>query len=327
MGEMYLVTGGSGFIGSHIVRGLLERGDRVRVLDNFSTGRRENLDGFWGDIDLVEGDLRSYERVHTAVTGCGIVLHLGALPSVPRSVQDPLTSHAVNTTGTLNIILASRDAGAGRIVFASSSSVYGETPGLPKTEAMRQSPMSPYGVSKLAAEQYCIASGGVYDVGCVALRLFNVFGPRQDPMSQYSAVVPRFVDAALNGEQPVIYGDGSTSRDFTFVENVVDAFLLASAAKDAEGRVVNVACGEQHTLNELVKEISLCVGVDLRASYEPDRVGDIPHSFASIDVARDVLGFSPGVGFAEGIRRTVEWMQAHSRSSGTDGPAFQQRTP
>lgn len=312
MMDKYLVTGGSGFIGSHVVSELLKRGRRVRVLDNFSTGRRENLDGLWGDIDLVEGDLRSYERVHTAVSDVDAVLHLGALPSVPRSIQDPLTTNGVNVTGTLNVLLASRDAHVQRIVFASSSSVYGATPGLPKTESMPPNPMSPYGVSKLAAEQYFMACGQVYDAECVALRLFNVFGPRQDPDSQYSAVVPRFIDAALNGDTPTIFGDGTASRDFTYVENVVDAFLLASESGAAAGEVMNIAGGEQHSLNELVTLISTATGAPLAPEHSAERVGDIRHSFADIGKAAAVLGFAPRVSFSVGISHTVAWMRESS---------------
>lgn len=313
MMDRYLVTGGSGFIGSHVVTELLKRNKHVRVLDNFSTGRRANLAGLWDDIDLVEGDLRSYERVHTAVADAEAVLHLGALPSVPRSIQDPLTTNGVNVTGTLNVLLASRDAGVRRIVFASSSSVYGATPGLPKTEFMQPSPMSPYGVSKLAAEQYFMACGQVYDAECVALRLFNVFGPRQDPNSQYSAVVPRFIDAALHGGSPTIFGDGSASRDFTFVDNVVDAFLLAAESHDAAGQVMNIACGERHSLNELVAEIAKSTGAPLKPTYAGERVGDIRHSLADIGKAAELLGFAPRVSFSEGIGATVAWMRENAK--------------
>jgi UDP-glucose 4-epimerase len=309
MSETYLVTGGSGFIGSHIVTELLSRGHSVRVLDNFSTGRRENLAGKWDDIELIEGDLRSYERVHTAVRGADVVLHLGALPSVPRSVQDPLTSNEVNVTGTLNVLLASRDVGVRRTVFASSSSVYGTTPGLPKNESMATSPMSPYGVSKLAAERYFVACGEVYGVECTALRLFNVFGPRQDPNSQYSAVVPKFIAAALGDGAATIFGDGSSSRDFTFVENVVDGFLLAAANEAVAGQVMNLACGEQHTLNELVRVVEEATGASLTPTYAESRVGDIPHSHADITKARELMGFMPRVDFATGVARTVEWMR------------------
>lgn len=309
MDETYLVTGGAGFIGSHLVDALLARGKRVRVLDNFSTGRRENISHVSEDIELIEGDLRSYERVHTAVRGCDVVLHLGALPSVPRSIQDPLTSNAVNVTGTLNVLLASRDAGVRRAVFASSSSVYGPTRVLPKTETMEPRPASPYGVSKLAAEQYFVACNGVYAIESVALRLFNVFGPRQDPTSQYSAVVPLFIDAALHGTRPTIFGDGTASRDFTYVGNVVDAFQLAATTEGAAGQVVNIACGEQRTLNDLVAQVSMAVGSALQPVHAEPRVGDIAHSLADITKARQMLGYVPSVDFAEGVARTVAWMR------------------
>src|SRR5881409_3824261 len=233
-----LVTGGAGFIGSHLVRGLLDRGDEVRVLDNFSTGNRANLEGL--DVEVVEGELRSYERVHNAVRGVEIVFHLGALPSVPRSVQDPLTTNAVNVDGTLNVLLAARDEHVRRVVFASSSSVYGANPVLPKTEADQPLPISPYGVSKMSAEHYCRIFTTVYGLETVSLRLFNVFGPGQDPLSQYAAVVPRFIAALLKGRSPTIYGDGRQTRDFTFVDDVVDAFVEAERA-DVAGDVFNIA--------------------------------------------------------------------------------------
>jgi UDP-glucose 4-epimerase len=309
MDETYLVTGGAGFIGSHLVDALLAAGKRVRVLDNFSTGRRENLAHVAGDIELIEGDLRSYERVHAAVDKCDTVLHLGALPSVPRSIQDPLTSNAVNVTGTLNVLLAARDAGVRRAVFASSSSVYGPTQALPKTEAMQPHPASPYGVSKLAAEQYFVSCHNVYALESVALRLFNVFGPRQDPTSQYSAVVPLFIDAALRGSSPRIFGDGSASRDFTYVANVIDAFQRAATTDEAIGHVINVACGERHTLNELVEEVGRAVGIELEPVYSAPRVGDIAHSLADIGKASRLLGYEPSVAFSDGVAKTVEWMR------------------
>src|SRR5215207_9918077 len=221
-----LVTGGGGFIGSHLVERLVLDGHDVRVLDNFATGRRENLIEIGDDVELVEGDIQSYERVHTAVRGCDTVLHQAALPSVPRSVQDPLTSHASNVTGTLNVLLAARDSGVRRVVFASSSSVYGANPTLPKHEELTPLPISPYAAAKLAAENYCRAFSRVYGLETVALRYFNVFGPRQDPLSQYAAVIPNFITAALQGTRPTIFGDGEQSRDFTYVENVVEANLL-----------------------------------------------------------------------------------------------------
>ena len=300
-----LVTGGAGFIGSHLAERLLREGHEVRILDSFATGRRSNLDALDG-VELVEGDIQSYERAHTAVLGCDYVLHQAALPSVPRSIQDPLTSAAVNTTGTLNVLLAARDAGVRRVVFASSSSVYGASTALPKLEEMPALPISPYAVSKLAAESYCRVFSQVYSLECVALRYFNVFGPRQDPQSQYAAVVPRFITAALQGQRPVVFGDGEQSRDFTYIDNVVDANLLALTAPDAVGEVFNVACGERYTLNALLTLVGEVAGVEIDPEYREPRPGDVLHSQAGIDKARRLLGFAPAVGFADGVRRTVE---------------------
>ncbi|HEY6017267.1 MAG TPA: NAD-dependent epimerase/dehydratase family protein, partial [Gaiellaceae bacterium] len=254
MSRRVLVTGGAGFIGSNLVRALLERGDEVRVLDNFATGSRSNLDGL--DVDLVEGELRSYERVHNAVRGTEVVFHLGALGSVPRSVQDPLTTNAVNVDGTLNVLLAARDEGVRRVVYASSSSVYGSSASLPADEGMPVDPISPYGVAKLAAERYCVSFSRVYhSFETVVLRYFNVFGPRQNPLSQYAAAVPLFLTAVDAGEAVTIFGDGEQSRDFTYVENVVDANLRAAEAAGASGRIFNVAAGEPHSVNELADAI------------------------------------------------------------------------
>src|SRR4051794_15686285 len=252
-----LVTGGGGFIGSHIVERLLDDGHEVRVLDNFATGQRENLVPFGSDVDIVEGDVQSYERAHTAVKGCNVVFHQAALPSVPRSIQDPLTSNAVNVIGTLNILLAARDEGVERVVYASSSSVYGANPELPKRESLAALPISPYAVAKLAAESYCRSFNEVYGLETVALRYFNVFGRRQDPLSQYAAVVPKFITALLEGRVPTIFGDGEQSRDFTAVENVVDANMLAATAPSERvaGLVMNAACGDRFTLNQLFAEI------------------------------------------------------------------------
>jgi nucleoside-diphosphate-sugar epimerase len=310
-----LVTGGAGFIGSHLVERLLGDGHDVRILDSFATGRRDNialLDG----AELVEGDVRSYERAHTAVRGCDLVLHQAALPSVPRSIQDPLTSAAVNTTGTLNVLLAARDAGVRRVVFASSSSVYGASQALPKVETMPTAPISPYAVSKLAAEGYCRAFSEVYDLECVALRYFNVFGPRQDPNSQYAAVIPRFITAVRDGRRPTVFGDGTHSRDFTYIDNVVDANLLALTADGAAGEVFNVACGERYTLNELLATVGEAVGEAVDAEHLPNRPGDVAHSQADIAKARRILGFEPRIGFVDGVRRTVESLLAE-RSGGT----------
>jgi len=301
MADLYLVTGGAGFIGSHIIDELLSRGHRVRVLDNFSTGRRENIAHVMDDIDLLEGDIQSYERVHNAARGADHVIHLAALPSVPRSVQDPLTTHQVNTTGTLNVLLAARDADIKRVVIASSSSVYGANPVLPKREDLVLQPISPYGVSKMAAEHYCTAFSQVYGLQTVGLRYFNVFGARQNPNSQYSAVIPKFMTMAKEGERAVIYGDGSQTRDFTYVSNVVAGTLAASAAPDASGRVMNLACGASHSLLDLVATIGRVVGRDLQYDCEPPRPGDIKDSFADITLARELLGYEPTVGLEEGI--------------------------
>jgi len=317
-----LVTGGGGFIGSHLVERLLELGHAVVVLDNFSTGRRENLAPFADDVEVVEGDMRSYERVHTAVRGCEVVLHEAALPSVPRSVQDPLTSTEANVTGTLNVLLNARDMGVRRVVFASSSSIYGAGPELPKHEAMATLPLSPYAVSKLAGEGYCRSFAHIYGLDCVALRYFNVFGPRQDPLSQYAAVIPNFILACLKGERPVVHGDGEQSRDFTYVANVVDANMLAIDAGDVSGRVFNIACGVRVTLNELLAEIKRLTDSEVTSRHVERRAGDVPHSLADIEAAGDALGYRPAVDLREGLRRTLEHLVAQSRATvATAGPA------
>jgi UDP-glucose 4-epimerase len=303
-----LVTGGAGFIGSHLVRALLDRGDAVRVLDNMSTGHAANVAGL--DVDFVEGDLRSYERVSTAVRGTDAIFHLGALPSVPRSIQDPLTSNAVNVEGTLNVLLAARDAGVRRIVFASSSSIYGQSPDMPRTETQRLAPLSPYAVSKMAAEQYVIALGPVYGVETTALRYFNVFGERQDALSGYAAVIPRFIRTMLAGKRPTVFGDGSASRDFTHVANVVDATIAAAAAPGAPGLAINVAMGQQRTVNELVDALGEVTGASQAPVYAEPRLGDVKDSVADISRAREVLGYEPKVDFVSGLRRTVDWLAA-----------------
>jgi UDP-N-acetylglucosamine/UDP-N-acetylgalactosamine 4-epimerase len=313
MAENYLVTGGAGFIGSSVVRRLLEQGHNVSVLDNFSTGRRSNLNEVVGDITLIEGDLRSYERVHNAVKGADVVVHLGALPSVPRSVQDPLTSNEVNVTGTLNVLLAGRDNGVRRVVFASSSSVYGANAAMPKVETLLPQPISPYGVSKLAAEQYCLAYMAVYGMEAVPLRFFNVFGPRQDPASQYSAVIPLFIRLALAGKRPVIFGDGTQIRDFTYIDNVVDAVTAAAVSSRAPGHAMNVACGQGILLLDVVRAISDALGRDVEPEFAGPRIGDIKESVACIDRARELLGYEPTVDFFEGVRRTAEYIRGLDR--------------
>lgn len=312
MTDSYLVTGGAGFIGSNIVDELLVRGHRVRVLDNFSTGLRTNLAHVEGDIELVEGDIQSYERVHTAVKGVDYVIHLAALPSVPRSVQDPLTTHQVNTTGTLNVLLAARDSGVRRVVIASSSSVYGANPALPKREDLLLLPISPYGVSKLAAERYCMAFTQVYGLETVALRYFNVFGPRQNPHSQYSAVIPKFIDIARSGRRPVIYGDGLQTRDFTYISNVVDGTLKALTADGASGHAMNLACGETVSLLDVVAMMGRALGTEIQCDFEPARVGDIHDSYADITLARELLQYSPGVSVEEGLGLLVQMVSGAS---------------
>ena len=303
-----LVTGGAGFIGSNLAHALMERGDEVRVLDNFSTGRRANLASLGREIEVVEGDLRSYERVHTAVRGVDVVFHQGALGSVPRSVQDPLTTTAVNVEGTLNVLLAARDEDVRRVVFASSSSVYGNAERMPLSEEQAPNPISPYGVAKLAAERFCVSFGHVYGLETVALRYFNVFGPRQDPSSQYAAVVPRFIRAVAEGRTLTIDGDGSQSKDFTHVANVVAANLLAADAAGAAGRVLNVAMGGSESVNDLAELIGRLLGKEVERVHGPDRPGDVRLSCADISAARDAIGYEPVVGFEEGLQRTIDAM-------------------
>jgi UDP-glucose 4-epimerase len=302
-----LVTGGAGFIGSHIVDRLLADGHSVRVLDNFATGRRENLLDVLPDIELVEGDIQSYERVHHAVLGCEVVLHQGALPSVPRSVQDPLTSNATNVTGTLNVLLAARDSDVQRVVYASSSSIYGANPELPKHEGLLPQPISPYAVAKLAGEGFCRSFHEIFGLETVALRYFNVFGPRQDPLSQYAAVIPNFITALRDAGQPVVYGDGEQSRDFTYVGNVVEGNLLAMTAEGVAGKAYNVAAGERTSLNELLRHIGALVGREPDARYEAPRLGDVRHSQADVSAAERDFGYTPGVSLQQGLRLTLEW--------------------
>jgi nucleoside-diphosphate-sugar epimerase len=308
-----LVTGGGGFIGHHIVERLLRDGMEVRVLDNFATGRRENLLPFLDDIELVEGDIQSFERAHTAVRGCDLVCHQAALPSVPRSVQDPLTSNASNVIGTLNVLLAARDSDVKRVVFASSSSVYGANPTLPKKEDLVLSPISPYAVAKVAAEGYCRSFASVYGLETVALRYFNVFGPRQDPLSQYAAVIPKFITAALANRPIAIFGDGEQSRDFTYIDNVVDANVKALTVDGVGGRFYNIAVGDRISLNQLVDQLRDVMGRDIEVRHEDERAGDVKHSLADVSLAREELGYDPQVSFEEGIRRTVAFYeeQAH----------------
>jgi UDP-glucose 4-epimerase len=308
--SVMLVTGGAGFIGSHIVERLVGLGHEVRVLDNFSTGRRENLSSVEDGVDILEGDIRDVPIVERAVKGVEVVFHEAALASVPRSVADPASSNEVNVTGTLNLLVASRDSGVRRLVYASSSSVYGDSPELPKRERMAPSPESPYAASKLAGENYCRVFSSLYGLECVSLRYFNVFGPRQDPGSQYAAVVPLFVKALLEGTPPVIYGDGEQSRDFTYVANVVDANVLALSATGVAGEVFNTACGRTSTVNELLAKLQKITGTSLIAHHTDRRAGDVMHSFADISKAEGTLGLVSGVSLDEGLALTVDWFRS-----------------
>ena len=307
----YVVAGGGGFIGSNLVEALLRRGEHVRAVDDFSTGRRSNLAAAvdWaraggGAFELLEGDLRDADVCAAAVRDADFVLHKAAIPSVQRSVLDPVGTNAVNVHGTLQLLVAARDAQVRRFVYASSSSVYGESEVLPKVETMAAAPISPYGLQKLAGEQYCRMFHRLYGMPTVALRYFNVFGPRQDPASDYAAVVPRFLDAVRRAEAPIVYGDGEQTRDFTFVTNVVEANLLAcDAGPSVLGCAFNIACGSRISLNALLREIGAIAGVAIAARHERERPGDIRHSVAAIELARSQLGFTPRMGLREGLEK------------------------
>ncbi len=316
----YLITGGAGFIGSNIAHELVRRGEKVRIVDNFSTGHRGNIEDILDDVDLMEADVRDLEGMKRAVEGVDFVLHQAALASVARSVRDPLASNEVNVTGTLNLLIAARDAGVKRFVFAASSSIYGDAPDLPKAEGMTPRPISPYAVNKLLGEHYCRIFHNIYSLETVCLRYFNVFGPRQDPASEYSAAIPRFITAMLEGETVTIYGDGEQSRDFTYVKNVVDANILACEAPDAAGEVINVACGDQIGLNQLISAMEEHLGINARRLYTQRKIGDVMHSCADISKARKLLGYEPIVGFDEGLGRTVEWFKNGYRAA-SDGLA------
>ncbi|MBU8933319.1 MAG: SDR family oxidoreductase [candidate division Zixibacteria bacterium] len=304
----FLITGGAGFIGSNIAEALVANGDDVRILDNFSSGHEENLAGLEGKIEVIEGDIRDYWTVLNAVDGRDYVLHQAALPSVPRSIKNPLTSNEVNINGTLNVLEAARQAGVKKFVMASSSSVYGESEELPKHEGLRPSPLSPYAVTKLTAEYYLNVYWELYGFPTVALRYFNIFGPRQDPGSEYAAVIPKFIIALAENTPPTVYGDGEQSRDFTYIDNCVQANILAATDDRIRGDQFNVACGGQFTLNQLLDQLRNIIGTQTKANYEETRQGDIKHSFATIDKLGK-FGYNPTVGFEEGLRRTVQFFR------------------
>jgi UDP-glucose 4-epimerase len=311
---MYLVTGGAGFIGSNIVDVLVRNGERVRILDDFSTGSWDNLAAVKDRVEVIEGDLQDMDAVRRAVAGITYICHQAALRSVPRSVDDPLSTDAVNTHGTLQLLHAAREAKTvRRVVYASSSSAYGDSPALPKVEDQTPSPISPYAVSKLAAEHYCRTFSHLYGLETVSLRYFNVFGPKQSPESKYAAVVPLFIRAALQDEPLVVHGDGEQSRDFSYIDNVVQANLLAFTAPGVGGEVFNIACGERHSVLKIAHTIEKLVGRPLKIQHTPSRSGDVRHTQASIDKATRLLNYHPTVGFEEGMRRTFEHLRAQLR--------------
>src|SRR5579884_1825538 len=301
----YVVTGGAGFIGSHIAEELLRRNQTVTVIDNFSTGKRENLETFGGKVEVIAADISRSTDLAKIFSGIDYVIHQAAIPSVPKSIVDPRTSHEANVNGTLNVLIAARDAGVKRVVYASSSSLYGDSPTLPKHEEMMPNPLSPYGAQKLFGETYCQVFTRAYGLETVSLRYFNVFGPRQDASSQYSGVLAKFIPAVLRDRRPVIYGDGLQSRDFTYVQNVVEANLLACTAPGVGGEFFNIACGDRITVNEMLVQINKITRKDLFPLYQPARAGDIKHSQADIQKAETKLGYKPTVGFSEGLRKTI----------------------
>jgi UDP-glucose 4-epimerase len=314
----YLVTGGAGFIGSNLVEALIKKGERVRVVDDFSTGKRANVKPFLSGVELVEGSIADLDLCRRATKDVDFVLHQGAIPSVPKSVELPRETNEANVAGTLNMLVAARDAKVKRFVFAASSSAYGDTPELPKKETMTPTPKSPYAIQKLTGELYCRVFFEQYGLETVSIRYFNVFGPRQDPTSQYGAVIPKFVTAYIQDEQPVVFGDGSQSRDFTYIDNVVHANLLACTAdRKCAGQVMNVACGERITLLELAKAIREELGRTKLPRHEAPRAGDVMHSHADIARARALLGFEPQVLFREGMKKTIEWYKANKSAWST----------
>jgi nucleoside-diphosphate-sugar epimerase len=314
MTETYVITGGAGFIGSHLAERLLKDGFRVRVVDNFATGKRQNLAHLSGDLEVYDASILDRAALDKIFAGADYVLHQAAIPSVPRSVADPLGTHEVNVTGTLNVLLAARDAGVKRLAYAASSSAYGDVEGEFKDESMAPRPISPYGVAKLASEYYCQTFTQVYGLETVCLRYFNVFGPRQDETSQYSAVIPLFITAMLRSEAPVIYGDGEQSRDFTYIDNVVHGNLLALRAPKAAGQMMNLAMGGRVSLLHLVDKVNDLLGTSIQPIHQPARTGDIKHSRALIDRAGMLLGYRPVVDFDEGLARTLEWYRAREHA-------------
>ena len=303
----YVVTGGAGFIGSHIVEELLLRNEKVAIIDNFSTGKRDNVKPFEGTAEIIDTDLANAKNLAQIIKGADYVIHQAAIPSVPKSIIDPVKSHHANVNGTLQLLVACREAGVKRVVYASSSSLYGDSPTLPKHEGMMPNPLSPYGAQKLFAEMYCQVFTKAYGLETVSLRYFNVFGPRQDATSQYSGVLALFIPAVLQGRRPTIYGDGEQSRDFTYVKNVVEANLLACKAPGVGGQVFNVACGDRITVNSMLQQINKITGKDISPVYAEARAGDIKHSQADVRLAKERIGYHAKVSFEEGLRNTIDW--------------------
>jgi len=309
----FLLTGGAGFIGSNIAQRLLRDGHAVRIIDNFTTGRRENLAEFENQIELIEGDICKTADINRATAGVDYVVHLAAKPSVIASVEDPRACHEANIDGTFNVLMAARDANVKRLVFSASSSVYGDTPELPNRETFAPRPLSPYAIAKVTGEYYCKVFSEIYALQCVSLRYFNVFGPKQNPDSQYAAVIPKFIAALLEGKAPVIFGDGDQTRDFTFVENVYRANVLACTAEGVAGEVFNIACGEPISVNRLVEELNKILGTAIEPVYEAERPGEVKYSAADVGKARKLLKFEATVDIENGLRQTVEWYKAGKR--------------
>jgi len=310
-----LVTGGAGFIGSNLTEALLQRGHFIRVLDDFSTGKRENLifNKAYPSLEIIKGDIRDLGTCQKAIKGTEYVFHQAALPSVQRSIEDPETSNAVNAGGTLNILLAAREEGVKRVIYASSSSIYGDTPTLPKDEEMPSHPLSPYALQKYVGEQYCRLFYQLYGLETISLRYFNIFGPKQDPNSLYSAVIPKFIDALVRDRPPVIFGDGEQSRDFTYIENVVQANILAMSAAHLHGEAINVACGEKTSLNQLLNVLKKILGSNQSPIYEEPRKGDVRHSLADVRRAKEIINYEPKVGIEFGLKETVEFFQKQQK--------------
>lgn len=310
--SVFLVTGGAGFIGSHLAETLVKKGFKVRLVDNFSTGLRKNIEHIINKIELIEADITDLDICREIVRDVSVVFHQAAVPSVPRSVEDPITSHKSNVDGTFNLLVAAKEAKVKRFIYAASSSAYGDTEISPKYEQILPQPKSPYAVNKLVGEYYCKVFYECFGLQTISLRYFNVFGPRQNPKSQYAAAIPAFVTAILEDKPPIVYGDGEQSRDFTYIDNVIEANLLAASAPELHGEVVNIACGRSITVNQIIEKINKLLGKDIRPVYTSPRPGDVRHSLADIRLAKEIIGYSPIVHFEEGLEKTIEWYKENA---------------